>query len=297
MDQGQPYMPLVLVVVGLLALGVVVRIARSAYLRRVTLTDEQTRDLQVRITDAARRASIQPGMEINLLPFWAKSGIKEPDRRAVIHPLVETNIFGWYERQSADGFENFLDAVGRVLWMPTRSRVVVSQWVKDDSARGESATVIIEKVLGGIDMSQTDNSINFGPRAGRDVIGGDRVGHDKAGRDAHGVSAGGDMYHSGNVDSAFDGNFSVSTTDELGDALTALAGEAQRRGEPPAVVDALRWAAQCATGGQQPNPLDQAKHQRTLDRASEWLQAALRSIAEGATGALVGHWMLNILHG
>lgn len=288
------FVTLVAILVALIAAVVVVRAFRSSYLRKVTLDDTTIRNLQAEITDGARLASIQPGMEVDLAGFWRKSGIKEPDRRAVIQPLIDSNVFGWYERKSNDAFEQFLADVGRLMWNPTRTKVVVSQWVRDDR---EAAQVVIEQALGPLYFGDVDNSTTLGDRAGRDFTGGDRIGGDKAGGDLTKVRAAGSVIGSANQGrTSFEGS-PITTGEELSSALCDLASQAAQRRESDEVVAALRWAAEMAAGNSVPDARDQAKHQRTLDRASGWVRSSLSAILEGVSGALAGGWLLDLLRG
>mgnify|MGYP001168466091 CR=1 FL=1 len=299
MDYLRPFLPLLGVGLAflcmLLLVAGVVRVLRTRRLSQVTLEPEQIRQLQIELTEAARRESTQPGMHINLLPFWKGSRIKEADRQAVINPLIDSRVFTARERRSASEFENMWNDFWRRVWRPTPYEIVVSQSAREGGSRGNSVTVINQKVLGGIDMSVTDNSVNFGPRTGRDVVGGDNVGHDKAGRDARGVRAGGSVVDSANAGYLRHGGVDIGTPNELAKALTVLAAGAKARGESSDVVEALMWCAARATSSTHPDPRDQAKRQRALDRAGEWVQIGLQAIAEGVTGALAGHWIVSIL--
>lgn len=285
---------LIVILVGLILAAVIVRVLRSIYLRKVTLSDTSIRNLQAEITENARRASIQPGMEVDLAGFWRKSGIKEPDRRAVVQPLINSNVFGWYERKSSDAFEQFFAETGRLMWNPTRTKVVVSQWVRDGR---EPAQVVVEQALGPLYFGPVDNSTTFGDRAGRDITGGDRVGGDKSAGDLTKIFAAGSVAGSANQGRTnFDAS-SITTRDELGSALSALASQAAQRRESDDVVGALRWAAAMAAEDSAPAARDQAKHQRTLDRASGWVRGGLNAILEGVSGALAGEWLVDLLRG
>lgn len=295
MDSLTPIVVTVVTILGaLIVTVVVVRIFRSTYLRKVTLDDTMIRSLQAEITDSARRASIQPGMEIDLAGFWRRSGFKEPDRRAVIQPLIDSNVFGWYERKSSDAFEQFLADVGRLMWNPTRTKVVVSQWVKDDRV---PTHVVIEQALGPLYFGDVDNSTTFGDRAGHDITGGDRIGGDKSGGDLTKIRAAGSVIGSSNQGRTSFEASPITSGDELGSALSDLASQAAQRHESDDVVAALRWAARMAAGDSAPDARDQAKHQRTLDRASGWIRSSLSAILEGVSGALAGEWLVDLLRG
>lgn len=294
MDLLVALIPVLVAVVGVILACVLVRVLRENYLRKVTLSDEAIRGLQIELTERSRRASLQPGMEVDLSPFWRKSGIKEPDRRAVIHPLVDEQVFGWYERRSDDAAENFFAGVARIVWNPTRAKVFVSQWVRDKS---ESSTVIVETMLGPLVLGDFDNSTTYGDRAGRDVHIGDTVGGDKVGGDSTRVSAGGSVIASANEGATDIAGVSIATEADLGEALRQLEYQAAARGEGSELVSALRWAATMATTGQQPEARDQARNQRVLDNAGSWVRAGLGAIVQGVTGALAGNWLVELLKG
>lgn len=286
--------PVLLALMGLVVALVLVRLARERYLRRVTLDDRRIRELQVSLTEEARRASLRQGMEIDLAPFWKGSRLREPDRRAVIHPLMDEHVFGWIERPSADGFERFLEAVGRLVWNPTRRKVFVSQWVTNER---KPTQLVIEQALGPLIFGDVDNSITHGNRAGRDTIGGDRVGRDKVGGDATTTSAGGSVFGSGNHGPTSVGHVEITSESELRDALKALSQRAADRAEPEDVVAALRWAADMANSDAAPAAREQTRHQRVLDRASSWVRNGLDVIVKGVTGALAEHWLVELIKG
>jgi hypothetical protein len=290
---------IVILVVFLLTLVVVVfvvRTLRGAYLRKVTLDNTAIRRIQADMTDKARRASIHPGQEIDLAPFWRKSGIREPDRRAVIQPLIDNHVFGWYEYTSADAAARFFDIVGRLMWNPTRTKVIVSQWVRDDH---RAATIVIEQVLGSVHFGDVDESTTYGDRAGRDFIGGDRVGGDKAGGDITKINAAGSVAGSANQGLTNFQSSPITTSNELSSALDNLASQAALRNESDDVVAALRWAATMAAAadGGVPDARDQAKHQRTLDRTSGWVRSSLSAMLQGVSGALASSWLVDLLRG
>jgi len=287
---------LIVILIALVVVVVVVRTLRGAYLGRVELDKPTIRELQAQLTDAARRASIQPGQEVDIAPFWRKTGIREPDRRAVIQPLIENHVFGWYERTRADATMRFFDNVGRLMWNPTRTKVVVSQWVREDH---RAATIVIEQALGPVYFGDVDESTTFGDRAGRDFIGGDRVGGDKAGGDITKINAAGSVAGSANQGHNNFQSSPITTSTELSSALANLSSQAALRNEGDDVVTALRWAATMAAAadGDVPDARDQAKHQRTLDRTSGWVRTSLSAILEGVSGALASSWLVELLRG
>lgn len=279
-------------VVVVLLLLVAIRIARERHLGRVTLAPEAIRSRQVELTDWARRCSIQPGMEVDLWTFFRSSGIREPDRRAIIDPLLEEQIFGWYIRRSNDTFEEFLNTLGRLVWNPTRRKVLVSQWVRDEAASGRATTVIVHNALG---------DVVTGTKVGRDHIGGDRIGGDKIGGhrssgSSHLVASGGGMSHSGNAGHATGATMTLGNPNELGAALFALAERAESVNEREGIVRAIRWASEAAR-------LDEVdvdvrastRAVREISAAPGWIKAALTSMVAGASGSLIDHWLLEVL--
>jgi hypothetical protein len=283
-----------LLLVAAIVVLTLIRIARERYLQKIQIDDETIRKYQVQVTEIARRRSIQPGMEVDLQSIFKGSRLREPDRRAIIQPLLEQNVFGWYVHTSTDGFENFLAAVGKMVWNPTRTKVVVSQWVRD---KRESTQVIIERAFGPMVFGDVDNSTTYGNRAGRDVIGGDRGGRDKVNGDATHTSSGGDMAGSGNKGPTHFDGANINSGEALSRALQTLTQQAISRGEDERTVDALQWAARMAASSDTPAPQDIARHQRILDRAPDWLRENLTSIVGKITGALTGHWLVELLRG
>lgn len=294
MDILVALLPVLGVALGLVIAGVAVRAIRENYLRKVSLSPEEIREFQIHLTEEARVASTQPLMEIDLAPYWYRSRIKEPDRRAIIHPLVDQKVFGWYEHRSGDSLTDFMDGLGRMIWNPTRRKVYVSQWV---TGKSESATVIIEEVLGTLIVGDVDNSTTYGHRAGRDVFVGDRVGGDKIGRDSSGIHAGRDVVGSANEGDTDVRIAPIVTERELGQALRQLEYQAAARGEDDEVVEALRWAANSAVSGELPEARDQSRKQRILDGAGPWVRAGISAILEGVTGALAENWLVELLGG
>jgi hypothetical protein len=107
--------------------------------------------------------------------------------------------------------------------------------------------------------------------------------------------AGDGISQSGNSAPATNNVTRIATPDDLAEALRSIADEAERRSERGSLVAAIRWAADAA-------PMDEddvdvrasARVVREMAGASEWVKTALSSLIEGATGAIVGHWLLEI---
>lgn len=287
-------LPVLIAIAAILIVCIGVRIARERYLSKATLDQADIRELQIKVTETARRASIQQGMEIDLAPFLRKLRLNEPNRKWVMGPLFDKHVFGWYERTSNDGVENFLAWIARVVWNPTRTKVVVSQWVTVEKDR---TNVVIERVMGPVVIGDVDNSTTHGHRAGGDVIGGDRVGRDKIGGNSSDVRAGGSVMGSANSGPTEIRASSISTERELSDALRTLAHQAQANGESGEVVAALHWTANMSASGLEPEAREQSRNQRVLDQAGTWVRAGLSAIVEGATGALTENWLVELLKG
>lgn len=286
--------PLLALIVGAVVVCVVIRLLRDIYVAKVTLSSEEIRDLQSKLVEEARVASIQPGMEIDINPFFKGSGLHEPDRRAVIHPLVDSRIFGWRDQSGGGWVDVILDRLRWVVWRPTRTRIVLSQWVRDEVASGNAPAVVIQGVLGDVVM---------GAKAGRDVIGGDQVGRDKVDGDDVGAGAqvirgGRDVSRSGNAYSAF-GDQAITTAHELSSVLQHLANDVRNGGDQDqaSVAEALEWAAAAAEGRVNAEPHTMSRMQRRLDRADGPVRGALTAIVQGVTGALTEHWLLDVLRG
>ncbi|MGH2618503.1 MAG: hypothetical protein ACRDJC_25005 [Thermomicrobiales bacterium] len=256
-------------------------------MQRVTLDPHDIRTLQVELTDWARRGSIQPGMEIDLWPFFGHHIAREPDRRAIIEPLLAKRVFGWYVQRSGDAFEEFVSTLGRAVWNPVRRKVVVSQWVRDESASGRPTTVILGDMLG---------DVVTGTKAGGDHVTGDKIGGHRVSGGSQVMEAGGDMSNSGNTAPATNTFTMLGTPDDLAAALSILADRAESKNERGAVVSAIRWAAEAAgLDESEVEVRSSARALRDMGGASDWVRAALASMVEGATGALVGHWLLEVL--
>jgi len=282
------------ILVFLLVLAGTIRGMRAAYLTRVTLTNERLRELQVDITEKARAASLTPGAEVDLRPYWRASGLREPDRRAVVHSLITSHVFGWVEHTSSDATEAVLARIGRAVWMPTRTRVYVSQWIV---ATDTSTRVVIEKVLGTVVVGDIDSSVTYGPRAGGDQIGGDSVGGDKAGGNMTKAACGGYAASTVGGDAVVWAPVTITTPLELGGALSRLADRAAAHSQPPETIEALRWAAAMATSTEEPRAREHARHQRVLDRATPWIRDGLANIVKGVSGAVATHWLVEFLRG
>lgn len=289
--------PILIALAIAIVIAVAIRIARDRYLRTTTLTAEANRALQIEVTDSARRRSIQPGMEIDLTSEWTSRRIREPDQRAVLEPLLNSHVFGWLEKSTGSTFDDVAGAVIKAIWNPTRRHVVVSQWITTER---ESTTVIIERVLGSVVVGDQDNSVTHSHRAGGDIVEGDKIGRDKVGRDSMTDAS---QTISGDVSgSQIDGPELVSsrgieTAEELSVALLMLQRQAGVRGEDPATVAALKWAARSAVAMERPEPAELIKHERALSRASHWLRTGVAAIVEGASGALATHWVVSMLQG
>lgn len=282
------------ILLSLVVLGAAVRAARTAYLQRVTLTDERLRELQVDITERARTASLTPGQEIDLRPYWRQSRLREPDRRAVVHSLIASHVFGWYERTGGDATEALLTRIGRAVWMPTRTHVIVSQWIVGTDT---STRVVIEKVLGTVVVGDVDASTTYGPRAGGDVIGGDSVGGDKAGGNMTKAASGGSATSAVGGDAVVWAPVTITTPLELSDALSRLADRAAAHSPAPETIEAIRWAAAMATSTEEPPALEHSRHQRVLDRAAPWIREGIAHIVRGVSGAVASHWLVEFLRG
>lgn len=286
----------VLVGVTFFVVALVHRRARLADLQGCELTREEHDDTRIRLLEYVQRHSYRLGTWVDIATFWNMQGLKrDADRLAVLAPLLEEVVL------LVPGHASYIDAlanrIGDWFFLSLPNRVQLPELVFRRMCQGES--IVIKKMIVSGDwvMGDQDKSMNFGLRAGRDTIVGDRIGRDKAGRDAHGVTAGGSVADSANLASVHEGSVRISTPTELAAALMRLAERAEAREETEAVIAALRWAAAIAASDARPLPEDQARHQRTLDRANDWLRAGLSSVVEGATGAVVGHWLLGILAG
>lgn len=280
--------------VGFALLAVMMRRVRLAELEKVQLDEPLLDDARIRLLEFVKRHSYSLGTWVDLTPFWKSENLRrDGDRLAVMAPLLRDAVLLVPVRS------NGIDELARraIDWFALElpRKVQLPELVFRRMYQGEPLVIESMTVAGDWVMGNQDNSVTGGNRAGRDNVGGDRVGRDKAGRDAHGATAGGSLAGSANVASPHQGHQLISSPSDLADALSALADQALARGESSEVVDALRWAATSATSGSQPNPQDQAKHQRTLDRAGDWVQAGLRAVAEGVTGALADHWLMTIL--
>lgn len=152
MDLLRAMAPLLALLVGAVGVCVAIRLLCDTYVTKVTLTSGEIRDLQSQLVEEARVASIQPGMAVDLTPFWKGSGLHEPDRRAVIHPLVDSKVFGGCEQPGGDRSDDILDTLKRVVWRPTRTRIVLSQWVREQVAGGNNPAAVIKEVLGDVVM-------------------------------------------------------------------------------------------------------------------------------------------------
>jgi hypothetical protein len=293
-DALLPLWPLAATVLSLTLIGIGVRVARAGYLRRVTLTERQLRELQVDLTDKVRIASLTPGQEVDLSSYWRGSGFREPDRRAVVESLISSHVFGWYERRSGEAGADFIASVSDFVWMPTRTRVVVSQWV---AAAQDSSRIVIERVMGSVVIGDVDSSTTYGSRAGRDLVGGDVVGGDKVGGSITKAEGGGFAMSSITSDGAAPQPPDITNLVELKDALARLADRAEADSHSPEVIEALRWASSMATSQDPVSAQDQARYQRVLDRAVPWVREGIGNIVRGASGAIASHWLLEFLRG
>lgn len=284
------------VIIVCFALAVVLRRVRLATLQRWELNADAHDELRVRLLDYVKRHSYQLGRWVDLAPFWKSERVRrDGDRFAVLAPLLQEAVL--LVPVPTSGIDAVAYRVANWVGLELPGQVQLPEIVFRRMCQGDPLVIEQMSVAGDWVLGNQDKSWTGGNRVAGNYIGGDNVGRDKAGRDAHGISAAGSVANSGNIDSVHDGNVQISTLADLHDALSEVAAQAQARGEDPAVVAALRWAAGSALSGDQPYPQDLSKHQRTLDRAGEWLQGILRSVAESAAGALAGHWLMDILRG
>ena len=286
--------PLAATALSLTLIGVGVRTARAAYLGQVTLTEQQLRELQVDLTEKARIASLTLGQEVDLSSYWRGSGFREPDRRRVVESLVSSHVFGWYERRTGDGSANFIASVSDFVWMPTRTRVVVSQWVVGAQA---SSRVVIERVMGSVVLGDVDASTTYGSRAGRDFVGGDVVGGDKVGGNVTNAEGGSFAISSANTDGATPQPLTITSLVELENALAKLADRAEADHHSPEVIEAIRWASSIATAQAPVSAQNLSRYQRILDRAAPWVREGIDNIVRGVSSAIASHWLLEFLRG
>lgn len=209
--------------------------------------------------------------------------------------MIDNHVFGWYEYTRGSTVEQFIVDIGRRMWNPTRTKIIVSQWVREDDS---PTAIVIENVLGRVYLGEVDESTTFGDRAAGDIILGDRVGGDKAGGDITKIDAGGSVIGSANKGRTDLAILAITTGNELGRALDELANKAELKNASEDLVIALRWAATMATENEEaPNVRDQMKHQRTLDRSTGWIRTSLNAIIEGVSGALATNWLVELLRG
>lgn len=280
-------------------LGALAIFARNRRLRTLQVSEyDADRHDQLRslLVEYVGRHSYALGTWVDLPPFWKKEGVKlEGDRLKILAPLLEEVVLLVPVPQGE------IDKIShRVIdWfsLALPDRVMLPEIVFRRMYQGESITVGRIEIKGDWVAGSQDKSVNFGPRAGRDMAGGDIAGRDQAAGDARSINTEGEVVGSGNVGDAWGADLRIASRSDLHRALRELGQEAQSRGESESVTRALKWAAEASISEGEPDRVEQSRNQRALDRGSEWLRAAMSAIASGVTGALTGHWLVEILRG